>query len=238
VALLRRPVSSTRADFSPPATLYDNKTRRALAEITRQFRYQVESNSCYPTCVTNALQDLGLSHGNPDLAVHQAEVNRLCGYKDWMGPKSEVVVKNLNRRLNPLGHRAYEKNGVTLGELRRVLDDVECSFPVIGLQQEYFKEEWGIDFGEQKTKPDHTVILLLQNDEQMGFYDPFEGRTQRMHQRNQGNGKGVVVLPTPRVSAYWESARESSWFMWLRREKTLAGNQTLIDDIIPRHGGS
>lgn len=213
-----------------PITFYDNKYRRPLSEITRQFHYQIESNSCYPTCLTNVLQDLALQHRNRDLAVSVAESNRICRYADWSGPRTEVVVPNLNKRFGPLGYRAYDKSGAKLKELLNVLDDVECSYPIIGFKQEYFAEDWGIDLGETKNKPDHTVMLLLQNDEQMGFYDPFEGRTQKMGERNQGNGRGVVVLPTPRVSALWDGARDGSWLMWLRREKKLPRNQTLIDE--------
>jgi hypothetical protein len=224
-------VSSTRATAAPPpSTYYDNKYKRPLAEITKQFHYQVESNSCYPTSVTNQLQDLALQHRRPELAIRLAEVNRICGYRDWFGANSEVVVKNLNRHLGPLGYRAYEQNGVGLRELLRILDDDACSYPIIGLKQEYLNVEWGISLGEQRTKPDHTVLLLLQNDEQMGFFDPFEGRTQVMRERNQGNGRGIVVLPTPRISEYWAKAREGSWLMWVRREKKLPRSQTLIDE--------
>lgn len=169
-------------------------------------------------------------HRKPDLAIRLADVNRICGYRDWMGPNCEVVVRNLNKRIVPLGYRAYEGNRATLKELLDILDDVDCSYPIIGLKQEYLVEEWGINMGEQRTTPDHTVTLLLQNDEMIGFHDPFEGRTQKMRQRNQGNGRGVVVLPTPRISAYWDDAREPSWFMWVKKERNVPRGQALIGE--------
>ncbi len=221
---------SATGTVSTPVRFDDSKRHRALDDITRQFRYQIESNSCYPTCITNTLMDLAYNYNMGALAFHERDVNKICEYRDWFGPHIEVVVKNLNERLKPLGYSAHEMNGKKYNDLLAVLNDLDTSFPIIGLQQEYLEKEWGIPFDDSRTKPDHTVILLLQNEERMGFYDPYEGRSQRMRQRNQGNGRGVVVLPTPRIMAYWDNAREANWFMWIRKDKPKEGGvQMLID---------
>jgi hypothetical protein len=217
---------------SPPITFYDNKYKRPLSEITRQFRPQIEPNSCYPSCITNLLQDLALMHARPEVLIHLAEVNKICEYRDWYGAKSEVVVKNLNKRIGPLGYRGHERRGATLSELLQVLNDAECSYPIIGFKQDYLIQEWGLDLGNPRNTPDHVVLLLLQNDEQMGFFDPFVGRTKKMRERNRGNGNGVVVLPAPRISSYWDDARESSWLFWVRRESSVPRNQTLIEEVM------
>ena len=129
-------------------------------------------------------------------------------------------MRNLNKILQKYGYRAFERSRSTYSNLAAVVSDLDCSYPIMGLAYSYLLDEVhafrvpAVD----NDRPDHTVIVLSCSENNMIIYDPFEGISSAMQRGNQGLGKGVVEISTSRALEYWQSALDSSWMFWIRKE--------------------
>ena len=196
--------------------LTDDKVNRVIDDITKHFKYQANPNTCEPNGIYNILHELGDRHGRKDIQFTEARVDQICGYKHPIGINVRVVVPNLNQALKGTGYTVHDRVRSSFPNLRSVLTDTSCSFPLAGLSFEYLRDIHG--YGRTDGS-DHVVIVFKASDVNVAVYDPFEGLNPSMRRANQGYGKGVVVLPTSEFLTYWEDAIVStSWMLWIRKE--------------------
>jgi len=152
----------------------------------------------------------------------EKKINEICKFKQFIGPKLAVVVKNLNAELRKYRFEAREKQGASYDELMGILKDRNASYPIIGLSYEYLETEvlqvrlqvQNRDSYEQM--PDHAAIVLASDDSDTVLYDPYASHSKRRKQ-DPLLSEGIVRRPTPRVLAYWEKALFSDWMLWIRR---------------------
>lgn len=200
----------------PTPLLTDDKTNRVIDDIVKRFKYQANPNSCEPTCIYNVLHELGDRDDRRDIQFSETRINQICGYKHPIGPNVRVIIPNLNKALGRTGYTARDRVRSTFDNLRSVLTDQSCSYPLLGLSYEYLRNEH--DY-RRSDGSDHVVIVFKANDLSFALYDPFEGLRPSMRRANLGYGKGIVVIPTTDILDYWENASVStSWMLWVRKE--------------------
>jgi hypothetical protein len=201
-----------------PTAHLDGKKGQDISEITRYFKFQVSSNSCYTTCIFNVLKDLAASHDCPAIGFSEQKVNKLCGYREPFGPKPSLVVPNLNGALRGLGYVVREQLPARYDRLVKILADTESSYPLIGLAYQYLVDRDAAEDLGIPSPPDHTVIVLSCNPTETIIFDPFDARSRAMQKSSDRIGRGLYLIATTQMTDYWVRAIFSSWAFWVHRE--------------------
>lgn len=208
---------SLSSGIEPPQYL-DGKTNRVVGDVTKDFKYQPIRNDCFPTCLHNVLHEMAKQHNFFEITFSLKKTHKICLYRWPAGPNFKGI-PNLNKELRPHGYRAYERTSQTYPKLVSVLEDPECSYPIIDLPFRYLVEEvkafrWDEDV---KGLPDHDVIVLACDSDKMVFFDPYGGISKNMQKQNEGLGRGIVVIKTESALEYWEDAYDVCCLIWKRK---------------------
>ncbi len=215
---------------APSAPHLDGKKSTDVATITSHFKFQALSNSCYPTCIFNVLKALAISHDYSAIGFSQQRVDKLCGYKQPFGPKLSLVVPNLNKALRSFGYAVYEQVPTTYDGLVKVLGDQESSYPIIGLSYQYLLDRNAVEDLDIPNPPDHTVIVLSCNPAETIIFDTYDARIRTMQGQSDRIGRGLYLIPTSQMTAYWEKAVFGPWAFWVRRRTKESTKSTRLEE--------
>ncbi len=196
----------------------DSKTRRLVSAVIEGFKFQPIPNSCYPNGIHNILKELSNRH-QVGIGYSEKKVNRLVRFKEMLGPKLEVIVPNIDEQLRKADYRCYEKTSTSYGELLRILGEPNCSYPLVGVSPEYFKEV-APRYPTKGVPNDHVLICLRLDDEEIIVWDGYVhylGASVRME-----GPVGLVRVSTGRFLELWNDAFDPSWMFWVCKEKTQA----------------
>jgi hypothetical protein len=127
---------------------------------------------------------------------------------------TETGISNLNDEIRPIGYRARAVYGVASGFdlLRRVVDNPNMSYAIVGLSNDYFEGKFltyrpvGNAVGA-----DHSVVVLLMNDVDSTLFDPYEN-----YNRPRGSVSGTKV-GNPDLNYYWTTSTRPGWMAWIER---------------------
>ena len=208
-----------------PQNFLDGKTRRSVNKIIEKFKFQPNPNSCLPNGLYNILNELARLHTVNALGFSEAKVNKICLYKSPTGPDLNNYLRRLNNEIKSLGYIAIEKPNSTYNQLSTVLEDTDCSYPLIVLSSKYLEDELQIklpnvtEFGYA----DHVVVLLLSDKYKSVIFDPYAGINIKIGQNQQGLNRGIALLSTSRLTELWEEAFDMSCMIWIKKEKNKSG---------------
>ncbi|MHB8568091.1 MAG: hypothetical protein ACYC7D_15920 [Nitrososphaerales archaeon] len=199
------------------------KTGMPLSSITTGFKYQSLPNSCYTTGIYNILHDLCIRHAIPGLGLPESRVNKICNYRDVLGPKLDSIVPNLNHALLQMSYTSFEKSRRKYDDLANTTKNPWSSYPLVSLSFSYLLKEQLVNEKALYGDPDHVVIVLSCDQSSVFFFDPYEGFIRRPRTKNS-IGRGVASLSTPKFLQYWDSASDPSWIFWIERNNKSQRN--------------
>ncbi len=165
------------------------------------------------------------------IGLSETKINRLCQNRQYLGPKLEVVVRNLNDEIGKLGYIAEENFRTTYTKLGSVLADRESSYPIIGVSYDYLLDRGAISpLNGSIEPPDHAVIVLFSDANETVIYDPYEGISRKMQLQSQQQGlpRGTFMVVTPRILQYWQQAIFPSWMFRVRRRNPPSSRESTI----------
>ncbi|MEM3186320.1 MAG: hypothetical protein QXQ39_06545 [Conexivisphaerales archaeon] len=209
---------SSHEDDDDGQTVSDSKTNRPIVEVIKKFKFQSSRSACYTVSIHNILQELGSRYNENNIILSEKKINEITKFKDPIGPKLEIVVRNLNKAISKYGYYSSERSEATFNDLLRILKDEQCSYPLVGLAYSYLVVERKLfkDNTSINNLPDHVVTVLVMNEERTIFHDPY-GSFVRAPE--QGLPKGVFSLSTPKfLDEYWKKALFSCWFFYIQRK--------------------
>jgi hypothetical protein len=202
----------------------DSKTNRYLTDIVKHFKHQASPSTCYTVSIHNILTELSERQGDKRIKLSEKRINQLTKFREFIGPKLEIVVRNINKEIMKYGYKAYEDFNGTYQQLLDILKDTQCSYPLVGLAHSYLVNERGLFRGEENIElpPDHVVTVIDINEENTFFFDPY-GRYSRFQ---SDFPEGIFTLSTSRfLDEYWTKALFCNWLFWIGRSD--AGTQKL-----------
>lgn len=177
------------------------------------------------------MEDLSRAHNSPEIGFSESKINRISQNRQLLGPKLEVVVRNLNDEIVKWGYMAHENFRTSYTRLTEVVGDVESSYPIIGLSYDYLVDRGAVDSPNGSYEPpDHAVIVLSSNANETIIYDPYEGMSRKMQLQSQQQGlpRGAYMVVTPRLLKYWQEAGFPSWMFWVRRRTPPSQSKSTI----------
>ncbi|MCJ7506156.1 hypothetical protein MUP05_06785 [Candidatus Bathyarchaeota archaeon] len=217
-------------DFVSAASRIDGKLGADVGLIVDHFKFQPTPSSCYPNCIYNILGDLSRRHNSTAIRLSETKINRICQNKGFLGPRPEVVVRNLNGEIRRLGYIAQESVRTSYARLGGVLADTESSFPTIGVSYDYLLDRGAVaPLDDAIEPPDHAVIVLSSNANETVIFDPYTGMSRKMQQQGEQQGlpRGAYMVVTPRILHHWQKAVFPSWMFWVRRSPPSPSESTI-----------
>ncbi|MFH1578542.1 MAG: hypothetical protein ABIE25_00075 [Thermoplasmatota archaeon] len=141
-------------------------------------------------------------------------------YHFTKGPSFSAIHQNLDQKIQPYGFvvREFKKPEMTIDRLVEVVDDDNCSFPVISVRTEYFKDQRVNYKKKGDSEWDHAVIVLEvdMRKQEMTIFDPMEKRL------SIGTSMGTLRrrLPLAVMVGHWERAiMDPRWAFWVERKR-------------------
>jgi hypothetical protein len=195
--------------------LTDEKQGKYIGSITQNFKLQPNPNSCETTCVTNIIHELSDRFNIPPLRFSEADVNDACGYANPRGYTPWKVIPGLRKLLNPLGWTPNQDSKVSHSRMRKVIQNKECSYPIVSLSGEYMRET--VDY-RTGIVDDHAVVVLRSAGDWTVVYDPYPVVSPVARARLRKYGTGVVPIRTTKFIRYWsETSIVSKWTFWIMK---------------------
>lgn len=151
------------------------------------------------------------------MSMSQSEVNDLCGYREGLYSREEVIPEQLTHELSEFGYEAVEATApeMDFAELQAVIDNELASLPIVELDPDYFGEVEGYNVQEGEHMPSHTVIVFKINDEEVLYSDPYENFFERSSRVDEAPNTW------PRTGFYelWSGRYDERWTLWLDRSE-------------------
>ena len=106
------------------------------------FTPQITADACLPTAIKNVLDDLADRQDVDEMKMSQSDMNDLCGYREGMHSREEIIVEQLTHEISDYGYEAIEQSGPEMdyGVLQKIIDNDQASLPIVELDPDYFYE--------------------------------------------------------------------------------------------------
>lgn len=181
------------------------------------FQAQIQPDACLPTAIKNVIDELAERLDIDGMSMSQSDVNDLCGYREGLYSREEIIPEQLTHELSEFGFEARESTAPQMDfvELQTIIDTEQASLPIVELDPEYFREVDGYHVQEGEHLPSHTVVVFKINDEEVLYFDPYENFFERSSR----------IEETPntwsRTSFYelWSGRYDERWTLWLDRSE-------------------
>jgi hypothetical protein len=191
----------------------------------RRLQNQHTEWDCWETSIKNALLDLAIRVGDPNLSnITLREIKQCLQNRPRYGPPDPEAFEPAFRKFiasyNYL-ERSDFGDEVTLSDLTELLQKRFTSLPIVSLNCELFREygirvENQLDMGEDRVSLEHVVLVLDIDDEWVWFFDPFLGHLRkRPGFKDLGGHVGRAAFED-----YWRHTYKPNWYMTIVRSKT------------------
>lgn len=200
-------------------TVTESEKDAFQAEIS-DFHAQHFEDQCYPAGVKNIVDRLANRKNLDEMPMSLSDVNDICGYKRGLQCEEDLIPPRLTDAVTEYGYEAVEKTApeMDLDELESVVEDDDTSFPLAGLDPEYFEKIGELVDGyhtqpSPETELAHVVIPFKLNSEEVMYYDPYE----KYHEKKPGVEEAPYRLPLIDFYELWSGDYEERWTLWLGR---------------------
>jgi hypothetical protein len=185
-----------------------------IDEVIKKFQRQPEPDMCETAAVKSILDELAARHGISGIKRALGKINEYYNYRRGIGGDSELGISNLNDFLAKSGYRVQIKSGKesTLELLKGRIESADCSFPLISVSPEYFKEQNQRYEVTGEPSLEHILIILKVNDD-VKFFDPYEKFLLRSSNIDEVSNS----LSKPKLLRHWERTSQPRWVVWIER---------------------
>lgn len=180
----------------------------------RLFIRQPEPDMCETVSVKCILDEIANRHRKTGLKMRLNKINELYGYRRGCGADSKIGIDRLNDHLNKHGYRIRVEYGrsAAVDLLKKIAEDEDCSYPIISVSHEYFKEQDLRYDVSGETEMEHVLVITSVN-EKVGFFDPFESfLLKSTHVKSVSNS-----LSKPKILRHWERTAQPRWMVWIEK---------------------
>lgn len=197
-----------------PKFVYEKMPKKNPDDAVKGFLRQPEPDMCETTSMKNVLDELARRHGKPKLKISLSKMNEFYSYRRGLGTDSDVGLERLNDHLRRFGYRIRRAYGrKSTGELlKRIVEDEDCSYPLISVSPEYFKEQNLRYDVPGDTEMEHVLVVMGVN-EDIEFFDPYESfLLKSTHVKSVCN-----ILSKPKILRHWEKTAQPRWVVWIEK---------------------
>ncbi len=190
----------------------DKRDPLYIAQVVQQFQRQSQSDNCEPTCFKNLLDELAARNGVRQLRHGLKELNDMFDYRRGFFCDSNLGISKLSDALKPVGFRVRKTYGdpTNVDLLRRAIESVVTSFPIIAVHPDYFGEQILGYKTVGDPHVDHALIVLAMDAVDVTFFDPYEN-----YLKAKAVTKVRTHLPLLRVNEHWRNADRPYWIAWI-----------------------
>lgn len=198
---------------------------------------QQKDNLCFPVTIKIILDHLCKKHSKPHMKLSVKSLSKLSGYKGKYGGlwNTDFAIDNMNaKHFRRHGYLMNEKRGVEsdIKQIKNILDDGNCSAPIVTVHPEYFKEQ------NKRYKvpedPDylHQLVIKKMDGTTLEIVDTLA--PMLLKSSNVEQIKTEIKLSN--FIKYWDGAQRS--LLWIERIKPISSlnpaQKKLTDTLIKR----
>lgn len=176
--------------------------------------HQQTRNNCFPVTIKIILDHLCIKHNKPYMKLSVKNISKLSNYDGRFGVfDSDLAVSSMNtKHFKNHGYIINEKSGSTadIKLIKKILDDGNCSAPIVTVHPQYFKEE-----NKNYTVPEdpdcyHQLVIRNMDGNNIKIVDTL---TPIAKQDN-------AEISLSNFISYWDGAKRS--LLWIERIKTIS----------------
>jgi hypothetical protein len=203
------------AILGAPSVTISETDKNTYQSRVSDFTPQITADACLPTAIKNVLDDLADRQDVDEMKMSQSDMNDLCGYREGMHSREEIIVEQLTHEISDYGYEAIEQSGPEMdyGVLQKIIDNDQASLPIVELDPDYFYEVKKYDTYNSEDDPSHTVIVFKVNDDEVLYYDPYENFFERSSRVSQT----PYTWSKTRFYELWSGRFEERWTLWIDR---------------------
>lgn len=195
-----------------------NKIKNINNWLSKNKWEQPTLNMCWTSCIKMIIKELSDRHKISRLNLRLRDINRIFKYNKLDGAKIEGSVDVLSSKIDKLGYRAQEIEGVEqLDKLNSILLDEDKSFPIVCFGPDYLKEQKGPKKAYNVPgSPDYYdhIVMIINIEDKIKIVDPFTAFLLKSTYVN----KAQSFINKTKFLYHWSTSRTPYWIMWIEKK--------------------